>query len=604
MGYHETFERKTRVMKSILRAIVGIFVMLLFGSSWIAFAQSEDTGWTIENFVANITLKTDTTVEVVEHIDVDFNTLAKHGIYRIIPVRFKTQRGDTVDSRFQLLRIQDQLDRNYRFEQTREGDSVKLKIGDPDRTVSGRQTYVIAYQVSRVIAQPHAEGGTEFYWNITGNGWPVPIRAASAQIRSPAGGIIDLICFTGYYGSTQENCTKDQDTGRTVATFSARNLAPSQGLTASVLMDSAQFSFPPPWKELLWFLRDNWLYGVPLLTLLVMLVLYWQHGRDKQYRNLFHESGDVETVPLFAHAPLALTYGPPPSGLPPGEVGVIVDEKIQQQDITAIVIDLARRGYFTIKELKQPSFFSKGKYQLLLQGKDEKDLRDYEESVMDMLFDDPRKKTVDLNSLHSDAYQDLEEAKKRLYTSVTKSGYFYGDPGKVRKIYFFVGFMLIVVGLYTLGVGRFLGSTGGWLTATMGSGAIVAAFSQFMPARTPKGRKALQEIVGLREWIRIGAWREQIHEKLNFFEEILPYTITFGLTAKFLKALEGANITAPSWYIGSGRFNANGFANSMNSVGSSVNSSVAATRPSGGGSGFGGGGFSGGGGGGGGGGSW
>ena len=126
-----------------------------------------------------------------------------------------------------------------------------------------------------------------------------------------------------------------------------------------------------------------------------------------------------------------------------------------------------------------------------------------------------------------------------------------------------------------------------------------------MPARTAKGRRALEEVLGLREWIRLGAWREQIHEKHNFFEEVLPYTIAFGLTGKFLEAFKDAKLKAPSWYQGSSTFNPVYFQSSLTSFNNSLTSGIASTRPqSSSGSSFGGGGSSGGGFGGGGGGSW
>lgn len=592
----------------MMRKIIFLFSIFFLSASlslvsfsYPVFAQS-DTGWVVTNFDADIVVAKDTTATVTERIDVDFGELEKHGIYRFIPVRYRTNTGDSLDIRFQLLSVTDKTGKAPQYQLSRDGENVKLKIGNPDSTISGKNTYILTYRVQRVITHPHDQA--ELYWNVTGNGWPVPIRIARARVTAP-GEVLNTICFTGYFSSTEQQCSATQ-TGNS-ATFSASNLLASEGLTIAASMDSSQFSFPSRRQEILWFLRDNWLYGMPGLTLLVMFILYWQQGRDKQYRNLFHESGDVETVPLFGQMPLTLTYGPP-KDLSPGEVGVIVDETVHPQDITAVIIDLARRGFFKVKELKKPGMFSPGKYALIPTGKSEGELKEFEHSVMDMLFGKHRDTSVKLDKLHKNAYEDLEEAKKQLYSHATGAGFFSASPHRVRQIYLIVGIAISFVGLATTGIGALFGSAGGWIAATVGSGVIVMTFSPFMPARTAKGRKALREIVGLREWIRVGAWREQIHEKLNFFEEILPYVITFGLTQKFIRAFEGANLKQPSWYEGSGSFNAIAFGNSMDSIGRSVSNGVASTRPSGskfggGGSGFSGG-SSGGGGGGGGGGSW
>ena len=126
-----------------------------------------------------------------------------------------------------------------------------------------------------------------------------------------------------------------------------------------------------------------------------------------------------------------------------------------------------------------------------------------------------------------------------------------------------------------------------------------------MPARTAKGRRALAEIIGLKEYVRVGAWRQKYYEDYGYFEKVLPYTIAFGLTDKFIKAFKNLDIKNLSWYEGSNLSSAN-FSRSINNFDSSFNSGINSTRPksaSSGGSGFSGG-SSGGGFGGGGGGSW
>lgn len=66
-----------------------------------------DTGWEIVNFVSDIQLHPDTSVTVIETIDVDFRNLQKHGIYRTIPVSYRTQYGNNLNIRFQLSSVTD-----------------------------------------------------------------------------------------------------------------------------------------------------------------------------------------------------------------------------------------------------------------------------------------------------------------------------------------------------------------------------------------------------------------------------------------------------------------------------------------------------------------
>ena len=48
----------------------------------------------------------------------------------------------------------------------------------------------------------------------------------------------------------------------------------------------------------------------------------------------------------------------PPDGLGPAEVGTLVDERVDLRDISAVIIDLAVRGYLKIEEVGSNSWFS------------------------------------------------------------------------------------------------------------------------------------------------------------------------------------------------------------------------------------------------------
>ena len=599
-------------MKKFIVQIIFVFCLLftLYSLPLIVHAQSSDTGWEIDSINSDIVLNKDTTVNVSETIVADFGSLQKHGIYRTVPVSYRTKNNNTLNIRFHLISVADGAGKSVRTSTSRSGEEVKLKIGDPDHTISGKQTYVIRYSVSQVITSPDEQA--EFYWNVNGTDWPVPVSSVKANIFAPEGSITNTACFLGYYGSVSTNCYKYTD--GSVAGFSASGLGFSQGLTVAVALDPTAFSFPTPAQKTFWFLQDNWLFGLPVIALSIMSVIYWKTGRDKKYKHLFDVTGDVQTVGLFDYDVPVNVYGPP-EDLTPGEVGVLVDEKVHPQDITATMIDLARRGFFKVTELPKKGIFSKPDFELSYQSGNESKLFDFEKCVLDMLFGDKRlRQTVKLSKLgeFETAFKNLQEAKNKLYSHLVEKGFFYANPDNVRKLWLILAGVSGFLGIAFMAVGEILGSLAGWIAGWLGVGLVLAIFAPFMPARTAKGRRALREVIGLREWIRIGAWREKIHEKHNFFEEVLPFTIAFGLTGKFLAAFKDADLKDltknMAWYHGQGSFSALNFSSSFNSFTKSTANTVAWSLPqsaSRGGSAFsGGGGFSGGGFGGGGGGSW
>ena len=61
------------------------------------------------------------------------------------------------------------------------GGEVTLRIGDPDRTVSGRQEYVVTYTVDGALNA--FDDHDELYWNAIGAEWQAPILAATATVE-------------------------------------------------------------------------------------------------------------------------------------------------------------------------------------------------------------------------------------------------------------------------------------------------------------------------------------------------------------------------------------------------------------------------------------
>src|SRR5258706_11349862 len=100
-----------------------------------------DEGWVITSFHSDITVATDSTLTVTEDIRVDFGSLQKHGIFRTIPLRY---RYDDKQDRYYLLEVRSVTDGSgpLPYDGSVSSDNEVIKIGDPNRTVSGKQRYV------------------------------------------------------------------------------------------------------------------------------------------------------------------------------------------------------------------------------------------------------------------------------------------------------------------------------------------------------------------------------------------------------------------------------------------------------------------------------
>ena len=72
---------------------------------------------------------------------------------------------------------------NDTFSASFENGMYKLKIGSGDRLVSGKVTYVISYTYS--IGRDPLPDADEFYFNIVGDSWDVPISNITFSVHFP-----------------------------------------------------------------------------------------------------------------------------------------------------------------------------------------------------------------------------------------------------------------------------------------------------------------------------------------------------------------------------------------------------------------------------------
>src|SRR3989304_7164095 len=199
-------------MKRLLSFLL-LPLLLLFTSS----VQAQES-WVIESFDSVISIPQNGKVQVVETVTVDFGLTSKHGIFRSIP---------TEGVRFDLKSVQQDGAKAITDVSSSVGTTT-IRIGDPDRTIFGKTVYEISYEIGKVITR--FDDHDEFYWNVTGSDWEVSLRSATATVALEGGAIERVVCFTGYLGSQESNCTAAVLAGQ--GKFAATQaLAVGEGLT-------------------------------------------------------------------------------------------------------------------------------------------------------------------------------------------------------------------------------------------------------------------------------------------------------------------------------------------------------------------------------------
>jgi uncharacterized membrane protein len=339
---------------------------------------------------------------------------------------------------------------------------------------------------------------------------------------------------------------------------------------------------------------------------------YWlwhTYGRDSYYerKSLHDPDSRSKVMPHFAHEAIVVEYESPQM-LRPAEIGLVMDERADTLDVSATIVDLATRGFLTIKEVPKTWVFGTTDYILRKNEKDTASLMNYESLLLSKLFE--KGVEIAISDLKNTFHEDLALVKKELYKHGVEKKFFYKNPETVRNVYRGVGIAIIFAGIgisFTLAATENIEALAyvlGSAVAISISGLIITILASYMPRRTAHGREMYRKARGYKLFVSgTEQYRQPFFEKQNIFMEVLPYAMVFGVTSQLAQAMKDMGIEppSPSWYYGATPFNIAAFSSSMNSFQTSLSSAIASIPA---GSGSGGGGFSGGGFGGGGGGGW
>jgi uncharacterized membrane protein len=563
-----------KLPKTALSALIALLVGMLTGA-----AQAKS--WRVADFQDNITVDQDGTAFVKERITLVFEG-EWHGIHRTIPIEYPGPNGTNYELFLKVMSVTDGSGGNLKYDSSITSRSRDLKIYIPD-AVDTTRTVEITYRVRN--GTRFFDTHDEFYWNITGNDWPVPIDHAAATVRFPvtAAGSLRAQAFTGVYGSTQRDAISNVDGAE--ARFETQNPLPMRGgLTVDVYLPKDILKAPGAVTRFFWFVGGNPIMFLPLVTLCGMFALWWYKGRDPD--------AGLSVAPMYE----------PPAGISPAEAGALIDDSIHPRDITSTIIDLAVRGYIKIEETAEKVLiFTHKDYMFhLLKPREQwgSDLAPHERVMLENVFaggSDTR-----LSSLKNRFYTAVPIIRENILSALKVKGIYLLDPQSANG--YSVGAAIAI--LIPFGVFQYLGWASFFNSALLLVICIPLSlliwwlFARVMSAKTVKGARTLVAVLGFQEFMnRVDADRLKIMPPTTF-EKFLPYAMALGVEHHWAQAFAGIVKDPPQWYVspgGYGTFNPIFFSSSMHSMASDMHQVfVSSPRASSSGSGFGGGGGGGG----------
>jgi uncharacterized membrane protein YgcG len=562
-------------------AAVGLLAFLVALATPVA-AKS----WRIADFSDNITVNADGSAVITERISLVFEG-QWHGIHRTIPIQYPGPNGTNYELFVTVNSVTDGSGGKLKYDSSTSGASRDLKIYIPD-ALDGTRTVEIAYRVRN--GTRFFSDYDEFYWNVTGNDWPVPIDHASAAVHFPgtAAGSLRAQAFTGAYGSAEHDARATVNGSD--AQFETISPLPMRGgMTIDVFIPKGIFESPSALAKLVWFIGGNPVVFLPLVTLAVMFTLWWYKGRDP-------DPGE-SVAPMYE----------PPAGISPAEAGTLLDDTIHPRDITSTIVDLAVRGFIKIEEkIDKGLVFNHKDYvlHLLQKRQDWQGLAPHERVMLENIFagDTP---VVQLSSLKNRFYTAVPVIREDIMSALKSKGIYLLDPESANGYSIGAAFAVLMIFaiLQFFHVADFLSSMPLLIGCVLISAWIWWLFARVMTAKTTKGARTQIAVLGFQEFMnRVDADRLKIMPP-DTFEKFLPYAMALGVEHHWAQAFAGIVKDPPSWYAAPGGsvpgmgFNPILFSSAMHGMATDMHQTfVSAPRASSSGSGWsGGGGFSGGG---------
>jgi len=539
--------------------------------------------WRVTEFQDSIAIDQAGGARVSERLTIQFEG-EWHGIHRTIPIEYPGPHGTNYTLLLKVLSVADGTGNELKYESNTSKGFRDLKIYIPGATDTTKVVQ-IDYAVKNGIR--YFDSYDEFYWNVTGNDWPVPIDHASAFVRFPDGaaGSLRAQSFTGAYGSAGHEATAEINGAD--ATFETTAPLPMRGgLTIDVYIPKGILKEPGALTRLIWFLRSNPIIFLPFMTLAAMFLVWRQWGRDPD--------PGMSVAPMYE----------PPRNISPAEAGTLIDDTIHPRDITSTLVDLAVRGYLRIEEKDEKGLLFHHKdyvFHLLKPREQWKDLAPHEQVMLENIYAGGGTETR-LSALKNHFYTALPIIRTDIMSSLRKKGMYLLDPESANGYSIVAAIVILIPFALAQFTGRanFFSSISSLIVALVISAAIWWLFARQMTAKTIQGGRTRVEILGFQEFMnRVEADRLK-RMPPDTFEKFLPYAMALGVEHSWARKFAGIIQNPPSWYVSPtpyvmGGFNPMLFTNSMHSMSSDMHQVfVSAPRSSSSGSGWSGGGSGGG----------
>jgi hypothetical protein len=469
---------RIRTHRRLDMVLLLIGILLVGGAAAIGAVIGD--GERITGLWAGAAIGSDGRAGVVEVIDYDFGSKHHHGIFRYVP-----GLSDNAEVAVSSATAPSAMT----LESIGLFGGLRIRIGDPARTITGRHRYKIAYALDGV-----APGG-RMAWDAVGTEWPVGIGNVEVDVVAPFE-FRGARCVQGEAGSQRRCDLAQPEPGHLVATIRTLRaghrlehapplLVPTSGLPADATSGATRAGLVAAAAALVAAAVTSWLVR--------------RAGRERVAGAGRADAGWAGTametrIDAGKLGSLATIEFSPPTRLTPAQGGIVLAEAVGQNQKVAWLIGAATDGYLDIEQAGE---------EMTLVRRSSRD----ESSVsrtLDTLFCGRERLTLGAyDPCFAAAWREIGD---ELKTWQRTSG-MWDAPGDLRrKLAWLLGTVLAVGGLVIAGVGGAMANRWSWVwLAVVAWGALLAGAGLAAVVRGWELR--IRTPLGCEQWLRVESFR-------------------------------------------------------------------------------------------------
>lgn len=245
-------------------------------------------------------------------------------------------------------------------------------------------------------------------------------------------------------------------------------------------------------------------------------------------------------------------YSYPPEGFNSLEIAWIYNGETNEEMVASLILGLANKGYLEVSDngVYDTKIFKLKEYD----GNNE-----IEKLFFEGLFNTINNKDkdyIEISELKNGFFSTYDEIKHKLDLN---KGKLFESNTKEKEIWSkILSFLIIILNISkmvfeNIGLATFKLTAINIITIAVSIICIILLFIfvKIMPKRTKYGNELLGKIIGFIKFIKETdkeKFEEVLKENSNYFNDILPYTYSLGISNKFITDFEKLSIDVPKWY--------------------------------------------------------